>query len=321
MSKSRQIFLAGVSSIALALSAPAVMAADLPTKAPPLAPAPPSPWTWWVEGGGQGVVGDPYVPGLVPPFDAKPNNWGWDVAGGFDYRFDGYWHIIGDFRYGQNQRNFNSFQYACIGTFGPFGCFTPISGPNTASRRESNWDADFMIGRDIGLGAGTSKLEGGLRIAEIRGTTDGNMRLVPTFGTAVYHDIYSQKNYFFGIGPRIALEGNTPLSGPWSMDYMFGVAGLFAHRSTNQVASFTGTPTACLPFGCALGAATSNNGAVFNPDAMVGIAYSISPTMKVAVNYHVDAYFAALRAFNATGSPTNVDRIYHGPSLRLTWQY
>ena len=55
-------------------------------------------WTWWIEGGGQGVIGDPYVPGLSPAFDAKPSNWGWDAAAGFDYRFNGYWHVSADFR-------------------------------------------------------------------------------------------------------------------------------------------------------------------------------------------------------------------------------
>jgi hypothetical protein len=75
---------------------------------------------------------------------------------------------------------------------------------------------------------------------------------------------------------------------------------------------------------------------VFNPDAMVGLAYAFSPTMKLAFNYHVDAYFNALRAFGAggqpppttiglvtvasPGNPTYVDRIYHGPSIRLTVQ-
>jgi len=54
---------------------------------------------------------------------------------------------------------------------------------------------------------------------------------------------------------------------------------------------------------------------------MLGIAYALSPTAKIARNYHVDAYFDALRVFNAAGSPAYTNRIYHGLSLRLTWQY
>jgi hypothetical protein len=328
--------LAGVSTIALAIAAPAALAADLPTKAPPLAPAaaPPSPWTWWVEGGGQAVIGDPYVPGLSPAFDAKPSNWGWDVAGGFDYRFNANWHVSADFRYGQNRRHLNSIQLGCLNST---ICGTLMHGSNSATRKEYNWVADFMVGRDVGLGLGNSQIKGGLRVAQIRGTTNGNINwLITTAAVTVGPSVYSQTNKFTGIGPRVALEGNKPIGGAWSIDYMVGFAGLFADRSTTQTAftphASNGVP--CLT-GCPINTSTSGNGFVANPDAMLGIAYQISPTTKLALNYHVDAYFNAFRAFGAgglpppalgstavasPGSPTNVDRIYHGPSIRLTVQ-
>src|SRR5581483_7388832 len=137
-------------------SAPAGLAADLPTKAPSRAVAPaPSPWTFWLEGGAQAVAGDPFVPLLNPPFDAKPSAWGWDIAGLLDYRFNGYWHVSADFRYGANKRHFNSFQRACASTPFTATCFTPLNGNNSASSKESNWVADFMVGRDIGVGSGS----------------------------------------------------------------------------------------------------------------------------------------------------------------------
>jgi len=335
--RARHMLLAGVSSVALAISAPAVMAADLPTKAPPLAPAAvpaPSPWTWWVEGGAQAVIGDPYIPGLSPAFDAKPSNWGWDAAGAFDYRFNGDWHVSADFRYGSNRRTLNSIQNGCIGSF---SCNTLMTGANSATRKEYNWVADFMVGRDVGLGLGNSQIKGGLRVAQIRGTTNGNISWVPTAAVTIGPSIYSQTNKFTGIGPRLALEGNAPITGAWSIDYMVGFAGLFADRSTTQTA-FTPLNNFGFPChsGCPINTSTSSNGFVFNPDAMLGIAYAISPTMKLAINYHVDAYFDALRAFGAggvppptigspavasPGNPTDVNRIYHGPSIRLTAQY
>lgn len=323
MTASRQLLLAGVSSIALAFAAPAAMAADLPVKAPPpVAAAAPSPWTWWVEGGAQGVGGDPFVPALNPPFDAAPARWGWDIAGGFDYRFDVIWHLSADFRYGSNgPRHFNSSQRACASTGIPT-CFTPLSGANSATRKETNWVADFMIGRDIGLGLGNSQIQGGVRIAEIRGKTDGVIAWATLFPPpATNQSIYSQSNYFFGVGPRVALEGNDPLSGPWSIDYEFGVAGLFAHRSTSQTAVLTKAGFPGCFVSCPINASTSSNGVVFNPDAMLGIAYAISATTKISLNYHVDAYFDALRVYNSAGAPSYTNRIYHGPSLRLTMQY
>ncbi len=335
MLSSRRVLLAGVSSIALAVSASAVVAADLPVKAPMYTKAPPltpKPWTFWIEGGAQAVIGDPYVPGLIPPFDAKPNRWGWDVAGGFDYRFDGVWHISGAFRYGQNRRSMTSIQNGCIGSS---SCNTLMTGANSATRKESNWVADFMVGRDVGLGLGQSQIKAGVRIAQIRGTTDGDINWLTTNPIiTIGPSNYSQTNKFTGVGPRLALEGNAPLGGAWSLDYQVGVAGLFASRSTTQTAS---TPLDNFGFpcfaGCPLNASTSSNGFVFNPDAMLGVAYAITPNMKLAVNYHVDAYFNALRVFGpgnnppiflgstatgGTGSPTYVDRIYHGPSIRLT---
>jgi hypothetical protein len=313
------------------------MAADLPPKplpmkAPPAAVVPPA-WTWWVEGGGQAVIGDPYVPGLSPAFDAKPNKWGWDAAGGFDYRFNGYWHVSGDFRYGQNKRNLNSIQAGCIGST---SCNTLMTGSNSATRKEYNWVADFMVGRDVGLGLGDSQVKGGLRVAQIRGSTNGNISWVPTAAVTIGPSHYTQTNKFFGVGPRVDLEGNIPLGGAWSIQYMAGLAGLFADRSTSQFA-FTPLNSSGFPChtGCPINAATSSNGFVFNPDAMIGLAYAFSPNVKLAINYHVDAYFNAFRAFGAggvpppslgslavasPGSPTSVDRIYHGPSLRLTVQ-
>jgi hypothetical protein len=307
----------------------------LPMKAPPPAPAvAPSPWTWWIEGGGQATIGDPYVPGLSPAFDARPAPWGWNVAGGFDYRFNGYWHVSGDFRFGASKHSLHSIQNGCIGST---SCNTLMTGSNSATRKEYNWVADFMVGRDVGLGLGNSQIKGGLRVAQIRGTTDGSISWVPTAAVTIGPSVYSQTNKFTGVGPRVALEGNMPIGGAWSIDYEVGFAGLYGWRSTNQTA-FTPLDNSGSPChsGCPINTSTSSNGFVANPDAMVGIAYAISPTTKVALNYRVDAYFNAFRAFGAgglppptlgspavasPGSPTNVNRIYHGPSLRLTSQF
>jgi hypothetical protein len=58
-----------------------------------------------------------------------------------------------------------------------------------------------------------------------------------------------------------------------------------------------------------------------NTDAMLGIGYAFTPYAKVSLNYRVDAYFNAMRAFDINGNVVNVNRVYHGPNLRLTLTY
>src|SRR5581483_6691675 len=122
---------------------------------------------------------------------------------------------------------------------------TPLNGNNSASSKESNWVADFMVGRDIGVGSGSAQIKGGLRVAEIRGTTNGNIALATTFFIPeTSNSSYTQSNFFFGVGPRLAIEGNAPISGPWSVEYAAGIAELFAHRSSTQsAANGTGFPS------------------------------------------------------------------------------
>jgi hypothetical protein len=225
--------LASASVLAIAISVPQAIAADMPVKAPPMhtyAPAPVvNPWTWWVEGGAQGLVGDPYVPGFTPPFDAEPKSWGWSAAIGFDYRFNAAWHLSAAFRYGSNKTKTSTSTQN--GLFGPGVPITTVTtgtvvgtGPNSASRKEYNWTADFAVGRDIGIGIGTSQVKVGVRVAQIRGKTDGSASWsVPSFfGGTTSSSSYHQTNKFTGAGPRIAIEGNAPISGPWSLDYMAG---------------------------------------------------------------------------------------------------
>ena len=68
-------------------------------------------------------------------------------------------------------------------------------------------------------------------------------------------------------------------------------------------------------------APASNDGFVFNADGMLGLGYAFSPNIKLSANYRVDAYFDALRVVNSNNGVSNVNRIYHGPNLRLTVQY
>ncbi len=333
----RGLLMGHVSIVALSVCGSAVLASDLPAKAPIVTKAPPAGpgapvWSWWAEGGLQAISGgDPgFISGFTPGFAPQMPNLGWSGAGGVDYRINAMWHVSGDFRYGASQTRTTSNQngLAKYRIFGLATTTTPAVGSNSATRTESNWVADFMVGRDIGLGAGSSQLKAGLRIANIRGTTDGAGRMItaPT-ATGVVNLSYKQTSNFIGLGPRIALEGNAPLSGPWSLDYMVGAAALFGDRKIDQTTSVIGTTTSpnFVFLGCTSGCpgafSNSSSGAVFNAGAMLGIAYAITPNAKLGLNYRVDYYADAMRTVDSAGIFSNTNRTYQGPSVRLSVQY
>jgi Legionella pneumophila major outer membrane protein precursor len=319
----RALMMGGVSLVALSVCGPAVLAADMPTKAPLVTRAVPvSPWTFWVEGGAQAVSGgDSAIGGLFPTFTPGKQTWGWNGAAALDYRFNTMWHVSADFRYGANKtRTTTSNPLALISTT----VATPtLVGTNSADRKETNWVADFMVGRDIGLGAGTSQIKAGLRVAHIKATTDGTARWTNAATTTIPSVVvanYSQTSKWTGWGPRVALEGNAPLTGPWSVDYMVGVAALFGHQNIDQTATQTLTgpfPPVCLA-GCPGVGTSSSNNTVFNADGMLGLAYAIAPNNKVALNYRVDYYSNAVRVIDSAGNASNTNRTYHGPNLRWT---
>jgi len=324
--------LAGISGLALQLAAPAAVAADLPKKAPLLTKAPPAPpptpavWTWWAEGGGSAMSGDPFVPGLNnPPFDITAKRWGWQGAAGFDYKFaSSLWHVSGDFRYMENPSNSAGSNQTA--TFGAFAA-TPVVATNSATRKEHNWEADFMVGRDLEIGNPT-QVKVGLRVADIWGQTNGAVGpwTMPTIHSPPNQSFnYQQTNKWLGVGPRAAIEGIVPLQGAWSIEYNGGIAALWGHGSGNQnvttvTGGFPGPVPVCLT-GCPVTIGSSANNTVFNADAQAGIAYAFSPGAKLSLDYRIDGYWKALRGFNAAGTGTNLDRVYSGPTLKLTVAY
>jgi long-subunit fatty acid transport protein len=334
MRASKRLLLASVSGAALALSVPAAMAADL---APARERDVPHTWTFWLEGGAQAAAGsDAVVTGFNPAFATPNNRWGWNGALGFDYRVDQYWHASGAFRYGQNTtHSTNSGQLAQVGIPG-IATFAPaaVAEPNVATRNETNWEADFMVGRDIGLGTNNPQLKVGLRVADIRGRTEGTAAYPVTVASSFTLGVgrqtraYEQTNHFLGAGPRLALEGSAPVGGGWFVDYMGGVAGLYAiDRSAEQtVVTNTIAPPGQVAIGscvagCPINATSETNGFVFNADAMLGLGYAITSYARLSVNYRVDAYFNAMRTFDLAGNAVNVNRVYHGPNIRLTLTY
>jgi opacity protein-like surface antigen len=353
MQRFRVSLLAGVSACALAIATPApARAGDRPSDPAFLARAQAviqPKWTWWIEGGPSNLDGQGAgVAGLNnPPFAVSPARWGWEVAGGFDWRFDPVWRLSGQFRYGWFGKGTNSNAPIAVFNIGTNDLVapTPVSfaGSNSAERREEHWLADFMVGRDLGLGETVpATVRFGVRVAEIRGKTTGaavwsNMPAKTTVATVCVtaptpancvtdRRDYTQYNSFFGAGPRLQFDGSIPLAPQWAIEYMAGVAGLYGRRKTTQAVNVSqsgGTafptfiPLPCVA-GCPINASISDHAWVFNADAMVGVSYAISANYVVMVSYRFDGYWQALKGFDSNGQPANLDRFYHGVMVRLT---
>ena len=251
---------------------------------------------------------------------------GWEAAGGVDYRFNSIWHVSGQFRYGTNRAaskahnpNATFLVPTTSATSTPLG----VTGSNSASRKEEHWLADFMVGRDMNIGMGSSQVKFGIRVASIKGTTTGSAAWnVPTTTatttTAVHRRSYAQSSTFVGVGPRLAIEGSVPLGGGWSFDYNGGIAALVGDRKLSQHVTLSGANVNPCLAGCPVTGTSVSNGTVFNLDVQPALAYAIDRTWKASVSYRFDGYWNAMRTYDANSNQVNVDRFYQGAFLRLT---
>lgn len=265
-------------------------------KAPPPAPL----WTVYLEGGAFWTGGDPVLgfPELRP-------NVGWEGAAGVDYRFGGTpWHVSAQVRYGRNNK---SMGLSGAGTF--YGYSGGILG--NATHKESHLVADFAVGRDIGIGAGMAQVKLGVRVADLQANTNFSGSAFSYFGSA-YAVVAEFRSRFLGVGPRLSLEGSLPITGLWAIDYMAGVAALYGNRSLD-VTLTAGGITGSISF--------NDYGTVFNADAMAGLSYAFSQSMKLTAGYRFDGYWNALRTFDNNFNFVDIDRFYPGPFLRATARF
>lgn len=316
---------AGVSVIALAVATPEVGAADMPAAPPIIAKAKPRVCapitTMYIEGAAFQSSGDrlftptsEFGEGFeIPGIGIKPK-WGWEAAAGIDYQFAcSPWHVSIDVRYGEAKRKRSgSFYNETVS-----GLFIS-SGVGRIRHKETHWAADFMVGRDIGIGTGKSQLKVGLRVANLEAKTRA-------FGS-IYYSAASyasanvrQTSKFLGFGPRVALEGSIPFvqKGPLAIDYSVGAAALWGERKLKMrafVSSFCcGTDV--------INFSSNKDGVIPNVDASVALAYLISPNAKLSVGYRFDGYWNVFKTFNSSGGVVNADRFFHGPFARLTGEF
>lgn len=348
----------------------AAYAADLPMtyKARPIEA--PGQFRVWGEGGAIWSGGDPWSTGyrqtdFTSPFGAssvgmfeQTPKLGWEAAGGFDYRFaNSPWHVSGQFRYRQGGKVNDSAASAgvtdpaLLAALGLPGASFSGSQSTAAGYNETHWLADLAVGRDmLGNGAGAMQLKLGVRMAEVSGKADlaDSFNQSINFGrpinlgggipplTALDLNVLSNtavRSSFFGVGPRIGVEGSVPFAGNWTFDYLGDVAVLFGTQRLRSVAaqSVAVSPAfvALIGDGLNLGgginaganATNERSATVVNADLQAGVSYWMTPNLKVSASYRIDAYFNVLNTTFNKNEKQTIDRYTHGPRFGVMAQF
>jgi hypothetical protein len=284
----------------------------------------------WAEGAlfwtGGGSFNVPTIPGFSAPYTSFNPKVGLEGAVGFDYRWpDQPWHFVFDFRYGRtrtstkNSSAFRSFITFPFGTSG-FPFLNTATSTSIATHHESHLVADFMIGRDFGVGSNKPELLFGIRIADLRATVhveeSGQFTFYSSSGVGIGTQTATGNWHgrFFGVGPRLAVVGGIPISGLWSFDYGAGIAALFGDRKLDVNVTNSAGPS--------LAASNRNSAVVFNADGSLALSYLFTPQFKMSAGIRGDFYNAALTTYDInTGALETVSRLYWGPFVRLTGSF
>jgi hypothetical protein len=379
----RSLLFASVSTLALTLGIADVQAADIPPravlKAPPVAP-PIGVLTIWVEGaaiwtGGSNITGFG-IPGLDPntlrsvtgvdsfrTFDGFSNSSfptfvgqkprvGWEAAFGADWRFAGTpWHVSFDVRGGLSKANDkNFFFHTSCSRCGPDNDgFANLTVSEKFRERESHFVADFMIGRDFGIGLPVPvQVKVGVRVADLTASQNAELDFAFAYNSNNGRNVFGfalganlrQHTSFLGAGPRLAVEGTIPLAQQWGFDWTGGVAALFGDRrfdlnASGVVGAGGGGGGGGFAFATVFDVDLCNvphffngpchqNAVVFNADATAALAYWFTPRAKLSAGFRFDGYWAALRTIDGFDANTallslhNENRFYYGPFVRLT---
>lgn len=340
----RGLLLTSASAVALSVSAAARAA---PYASPNL--------TIWGEGSsswtGGGDFNVPTIPSLTAPYTPFLPGAALEGAVGFDYHWESQpWHFIFDMRYGKTPTKSSNSSSSTSSTQTsrstavtyPTGSIvhTIITDKKTTTKKshdansgeeENHFVADFMIGRDLGVGTSSPQLQLGIRIADLYASADAQQTNTTNVTTQTTKTTYyssavisgptttsassstssstsaAWSSRFFGVGPRLAYVGSTPIRGHWSFDYSGGVALLFGNRTFNVLMSN----------GYSRHERTTT--LVFNMDGWLALTYSLSRQYKISGGLRGDYYNAALTTYDInTGGLQNIDRIYWGPFVRLT---
>jgi hypothetical protein len=236
------------------------------------------------------------------------------------------------------------------GLFGATGGTFGGSETFTANYKEKHWLTDFAVGRDLTGGRDAMQVKGGIRIAEYvdnLNTLDarnvfftfsppvpsGIVGLPPISAISFSTSTLNQtRDSFLGAGPKVGIEGSIPFAGNWSLDYLADAAILFGteRSSTTTTVNSSISPPVFVLFGGGLfglppssiaTATVQRFSSVFSGDIQAGIGYWITPYMKLAASYRLDAMIHVQNTDGAAVATLTPDRYWHGPRVTLTGQF
>jgi hypothetical protein len=293
----------------------------------PMPPSQPVPQTWQIWGeagrfwGGGGAINIPSLPGFGAPFTSFNGQSGFEFAVGADYHPQGQpYHYVFDFRYGRTDTaTRNSATSSTF--FTGYATAIATNSATQASKWESHLAADLMIGRDLGIGAGTAELLFGVRIADLHAHAQASNQ---SSSTTTYSSIVTNQSSstsagrwnsrFFGAGPRVSITGSIPIQGLWSFDYGGGIAGLIGDKSFNVATWNNGIPGFAANYG--------GTNFVLNADASAAFSFILSKSFKWSIGLRADYYNAALQTYDVnSGGIKSIDRVYWGPFMRFTGSF
>ena len=160
---------------------------------------------------------------------------------------------------------------------------------------------DLSIAQPLGfvreLGIGKVEATFGARVAE------------PLITNGFTPSVDSRR--YQGIGPRVGLQGNAPVSSAWAVEWQVGASMLYGNAAAND--SNANNPLA--PY-------ASQSGSVVNVDGLLGLTHWFDAASKLTFGYRADAHLKDTTSQGLGGTPPaqNPDRLDHGPIVRFTIQ-
>jgi hypothetical protein len=149
--------------------------------------------------------------------------------------------------------------------------------------------------RELGIGSVSATL--GARVAD---------PLIANGFTPSFED-----RRYLGVGPRIGLQGNAPVSSSWNVEWQVGASVLFGNSTADGGAAYNPV----MPY------SGTQSGSVVNVDGLLGLTHWFDAASKLTLGYRADAHFKNSQNANFGVPPAqNADRIDHGPVVRFTIQ-
>jgi hypothetical protein len=300
------------------------------------------------------------IAGRQGQFDLTPKV-GWEIATGFDYKFanNSPWHVSGQFRYGEGGRTSGLASTSGSWTLasqlpgvnlGAFGGVT-VTGSDvfSANYRETHWLADMAVGYEfVSAGPATAsarapasmQVKGGFRVAEFESKFNSSDNInvavvIPGPPIAVIGNnitinsirTNATRTTFLGAGPLIGIDGSIPFYGNWSFDYKSDAAILFGTQQATNTAQTTLSATPAIlnllvGFGNNINTNTAERfGYVLSTDIQAGFGYWVTPNIKLAASYRLDAMINVQNQRNAAVNNLTPDRYWHGPRVSVAGKF